>query len=302
MSRRGWWLIGGVAAALVVAGALWLWQSTARSPTPDDAALDYLHALESGDAEAVRATGITVSATALEAFDAATALIEDAEVTTVREGADGASATVEIAFRLEDAGHTAQLVLTPVDGRWTVDDSSGLGTLTADSTIGSDVAIGEITTPAGEAIALLPAGYTVSAAPTSSLSGDSTVEVLPGDDATVAIEAALRPEATAAAQTRLDEHLETCTAPGSEIPEGCGIRIPWGTEFREVTDIRYRIDESPAIALTPTNFTADGGVLVATVSGTGQDGGSRTTTYRTESWTLRGEVSFTAEGIVLSFW
>lgn len=301
MSRRGWWLIGGISALVVIAAGLWFWQSTTRTPTPEEAARGYLHALESGDPEAVAATGISVSATALDAFGAASALIEDAEVTTVREEPDGSSATVEIAFRLEDEPERAQLVLTPVEGRWTVDDS-GLGTLTADSTIGSDVAIGEITTPARETIALLPAGYTVAAAPTALLSGGTAARVLPGDHATAEIDAALRPEATTAAQSRLDEHLEACTTPAAEPPDGCGIRIPWGTEFREVTDIRYRIDESPTIALTPTSFAADGGVLVATVTGTGQDGTARTTTYRTESWTLRGEVSFTAEGIALSAW
>ncbi|MFK0240892.1 hypothetical protein ACIQTX_08520 [Microbacterium sp. NPDC090281] len=299
MSRRRWWLIGGAAGLVVIAAGLWFWQSTTRPPTPEDAALGYLHALESGDADAVAATGITVSATALDAFGSATALIEEAVVTTVRE--DGDSANVDVTFRLDDEKRTAQLTLIPIDGRWTVDES-GLGTLTAQSTIGSDVAIGAATTPVSKEIALLPAAYTVTAAPSALLSGETTVQLLPGAAATAAVDAELRPEATAAAQTQLDEHLETCTAPGSEVPDGCGIRIPWGTEFREVTEIDYRIDESPAITLTPTGFTAQGGVLVATMTGIGQDGAARTVTYRTDSWSLRGEASFTADGLVLSAW
>ncbi|PRB16638.1 hypothetical protein [Microbacterium sp. MYb62] len=301
MSRRAWWLVGGVAGVVVIAAGLWLWQLTMRPPTPEQAARDYLHALESGDADAVTATGIAVTAPALDAFTAATALIEDAAVTAVREDPDATTATVDIAFLLEDERRTAQLTLTPVEGRWTV-DGSGLGTLTVDSTIGSDVGIGEIAMPAREKLALLPATYAIAAAPASLLSGGSTVQVLPGDNAAAAIEAALRPEATAAAQSQLDERLDACTAPAADAPDGCGIRIPWGTEFREVTGIRYRIDAVPTIALTPTGFTAEGGVLVSTVTGTGQDGEARTTTYRTDSWTLRGDVSFTADGIDLSVW
>ncbi len=299
MSRRRWWLIGGAAGLVVIAAGLWFWQSTTRPPTPEDAALGYLHALESGDPDAVAATGITVSATALDAFDSATALIEEPVVTTVRE--DGDSANVDVTFRLDGEKRTAQLKLIPVDGRWTVDES-GLGTLTAQSTIGSDVAIGAVTTPISKEIALLPAAYAVAAAPSALLSGETTVQLLPGAAATAAVNAGLRPEATTAAQTQLDEHLETCTAPGSEVPDGCGIRIPWGTEFREVTEIDYRIDESPTITLTSTGFTAEGGVLVATVTGIGQDGAARTVTYRTDSWSLRGEASFTADGVVLSAW
>lgn len=303
MSRRRRWLIGGGALVVVViAAGLWLWQSWNRSATPEEAALDYLHALESGDPDAVMTTGIAVSATALDAFAAATALIEDAEVTTVHVGdADAASVTVDVSFRLDGQKHNAQLALIPFEGRWSV-DGSGLGTLTADSTIGSDVTIGAAILSVGEANALLPANYTVEAAPSTLLRGEHIVQVLPGADAAVLLDAELRPEATAAAQAQLDEHLTACTAPGTKAPDNCGIRIPWGTQFREVTSISYRIEQSPTIALTPRDFTADGGVLVATVTGTGHDGTALTTNYRTESWTLRGDVSFTADGVVLSVW
>lgn len=301
MSTARRWVIGAAAGIVVIAAGLWLWQSTARTSTPEEAALDYLHALESGDTDAVVATGVVVSATALDAFEAATALIEDAEVTNIREDADGASAAVEISFALEGEKQNAQLVLGIVDGRWSV-DSTGLGALTAESTIGTDVAIGDTTMPAGKSVPLLPATYTVTAAPTTLLEGDSSVQVLPGAEVTTAVDAAVRPEATAAAQTELDELLETCTALAAEVPDGCGIRIPWGTEFRDVADIRFRIDTSPAISLSPTGFTAADGVLVATVTGTGQNGEARTTTYRTENWSLRGDVSFTGDGIELSAW
>lgn len=301
MRRSLGWVIVGTGGIVLVAAAVWFWLSATRSPTPEEAALGYLHALESGDPDTVAATGVPASAETLAAFDAATATIEDAEVKAVSEDSDGASVAVDVAFRLADERRGARLTLTTVDGRWTV-DGSGLGALTADTSIGSDIAIGDITAPVRKPILLLPATYTVTPAPAALLAGESTVVVLPGADATTTIEATVRPEATAVAQRRLDAHLESCTARGSELPDGCGIRIPWGTEFREVSDVRYRIEKPPTLTLNPTTFTADGGVLVATVTGTGQDGSPRTTTYRTDSWSLRGDVTFTADGLVLSAW
>lgn len=302
MSRRGWWLAGGGAAIVLIAAGLWLWQSTSRTPTAEEAAASYLQALESGDPSAVEATGVDASPVALEAFAAATALIEDAEVTSDPGDHSGAeTATVEIAFRLDGENHDAELTLTPEGGRWTV-DTSGFGSATATSTVGAFVSVGEAVLPAGERTALLPAAYAVDAAPTSLLDGRSPLLVLPGEETEFAVEATLRPEATAAAQKALDAHLTTCTAPGSTPPEGCGIRIPWGTEFRSASEFRYRVEQLPAITLDGTGFHADAGVLISTVTGIGQDGAERTTTYRTDSWSLRGELSFTAEDLVLTVW
>ncbi|WP_223626176.1 hypothetical protein [Microbacterium sp. EST19A] len=301
MSRRRWWLIGGGTAVVIaaVAGVL-IWQAASRPATAEEAATAYLRALESGDAAAVEATGIPVASTALDAFADAAELIEDAEVSAVDENDDG-STTADVAFNLGGEERTAQLTLSNDDGRWTV-DSSALGTTTATATIGAFVGIGDATFPVGEGVGLLPAGYTVSAAPASLLDGESTVLVLPGEPADVALEVALRPEATDAAQKQLDAHLDACTAPAKATPEGCGIRIPWGTEFRAVTEMRFRIEQAPVVTLTATGFSADGGVLVATVTGTGQDGAERTTTYRTDSWSVRGDIAFTADGLELTAW
>ena len=300
MSRRRWVLIGGATLLVVLAAAAWLWLATNRPSTPDAAARAYLHALESGDADAVQATGIDVSPTAIAAFVDATAHIGNAEVRARQTDADDTAATVEVSFRLDGRRHDASLRLISRDGRWVV-DGSGLGTLTVESSIGSAVAIGATTAPVRTVLPLLPAAYAVTAAPTGLLVGESAVVVLPGDETTVTIDAAVRPEATAVAQEQLDEHLETCTVPAGAVPEGCGIRIPWGTEFREISEVRYRIETSPVIALTPEGFSADGGALVATVTGTAQDGAARTITYRTDSWTVRGDVSYTADGLVLSY-
>lgn len=285
-----------VAAAVV--GVL-IWQAASRPATAEETASSYLHALASGDAAAVEATGIEVSDAALDAFAEASEFIEGAQVAAVDES-DGV-ATADVEFRLGGEERSAQLTLTTIDGRWTV-KASALGTMTATTTIGSFVEIGDQTFPAEERVDLLPAEYTVSAAPTSLVAGESPMLLLPGESADVALEASLRPEATDAAQEQLDAHLDACTAPAQTVPEGCGIRIPWGTEFRAVTDIRFRAEQLPVLTLTATGFSADGGVLVATVTGTGQDGSARTTTYRTESWSVRGDIAFTADGMELTAW
>ncbi|MFB8189926.1 hypothetical protein ACFC14_11410 [Microbacterium sp. NPDC055988] len=307
MSRRRWWLIGSVAGvvAAVVTG-VWILQATSRPATAQEAAVAYLRALESGDPAAVEKTGAVVSPETLEAFSGATALVEDAEVTSVT-GDDsapigGATAVAEISFRLADEEHTAEVTLSPIDGRWVVDDS-GRGSVSATPSVGTFVAVGEQILPAGEATALLPATYTVTAAPVALLNGEKSVTVLPGDETAVDVDVSVRAEAAGAAQKQLDEHLATCTEPGAAAPpDGCGIRIPWGTEFRAVTDIRYRVEELPTTTLSTTVFSAEGGILIATVTGTGQDGEKREATYRTDTWAVRGDVSFTADDVVLTAW
>ena len=130
-----------------------------------------------------------------------------------------------------------------------------------------------------------------------------------GDDARIASGHATEearsltgPEVLERAQQRLDEHLEECTEPAAEVPASCGIAIPWAADFVSVTGIRYRIEQSPALTLTPPTFRADGGILVATVTGAGVDGATTTLTYRTENWMLRGDVDVTATDVTLSPW
>lgn len=100
----------------------------------------------------------------------------------------------------------------------------------------------------------------------------------------------------------LEKHLEGCAAEaavGGSVPEGCGIRIPWGTEFAQVDEARFRIDRMPVLEIAEDDFVARDGVLVATVTGTGQDGAERTETYRTETWSVRGDIIVTGEQIDL---
>lgn len=107
------------------------------------------------------------------------------------------------------------------------------------------------------------------------------------------------------AQAELDEHLEQCVAAGAPngvVPEACGIRIPWGTEFAAVSDARFRIERMPEVTLTDDGFVAQGGELIATVTGTGQDGAPRTETYRTQNWSVRGDAERTRTGVDITVW
>lgn len=302
MTRRVRWTLIAVLAAVVAGGAVLALTMANRPASARDAALDYLQALASGAAAEVRASGIEASEDALAAFEGATALIEDAQVTEVEENGDTAAATVS--FRLDGDAHEATLPLSHRDGRWVV-GTAALGTLSAETEPGAFVAVGDAVFAVGDEQMLLPARYPVSAAPAALLSGEAAVDILPGESTSVAVEAQLRAEATDAAQKLLDDHLTGCAAEKPQDgtpPAGCGIRIPWGTEFAAVDGIRFRIEQLPDVELSATSFRADGGVLVATVTGTGQDGAPRTTTYRTDSWSVRGDVAFTADGVELSVW
>lgn len=107
------------------------------------------------------------------------------------------------------------------------------------------------------------------------------------------------------AQQTLEAQLEECAGEvvvGGAVPEGCGIRIPWGTEFAAVDETRFRIERMPLLELADGDFVARGGVLVATVTGTGQDGAARTETYRTESWSVRGDVVVSDAEVDLDIW
>ncbi|MCM3779441.1 hypothetical protein [Microbacterium hydrocarbonoxydans] len=109
----------------------------------------------------------------------------------------------------------------------------------------------------------------------------------------------------ASAQAEVDEHLEQCAAAGAPdgvMPEACGIRIPWGTEFAAVSDARFRIERMPEVSLTDDGFVAQGGELIATVTGTGQDGAPRTETYRTQNWSVRGDAERTRTGVDITVW
>lgn len=297
---RAWLLVAAVAVLLVVAGIV-VSQSGSQTDSADDAAHTYLRALESGQASAVEATGIDVSDEALRAFDGADSVVADATVISVEE--TGSRATARVSFVLGGTERDADLTLVREDGRW-VPDHSGLSEVTFSQTLGTAVTIGETVLDTADPLSLVPAVYSVATAPAAYLSGSVDVVALPGTSDDVDLEASLRPEATDAAQRRLDTILEECTAETAIPADGCGIRIPWGTEFRTVDDVAFRIEAMPSVTLADdgASFTASGGQLAATLTGTARDGGARTTTYRSENWAVRGDISFAGNEMTLTVW
>lgn len=299
-ARRAWIGVAAIAAVALIGAGLWLWLAGSRPSTPEDAAASFLRALEAGDAGAVQAGGLRVTESAVDALAGAEDLIDHAEVGRVE--IDGDRATAAVSFRLGGDQHAATLRLLSTNGRWAVDASS-LGSLAATTTVGSFVGIGKAVVESGDHLALLPAVYAVEALPADLLSGGTTTTVLPGEAAEVTIDPQLRESATAAAQAQLDEHLESCTAgTGEQLPARCGIRIPWGADLASVTGSRFRIEQLPTLSLDPAGFHAGGGILVATLTGPALDGAERSFTYRTDAWSVRGEVAFTAEELQLVVW
>lgn len=295
MKRRTWWIVAG-AAACVVAIAVLAWLLVPRTATAEDQALAYLHAVADGDLDAVHAAGVKVPGPAASAFLAAVDHISEVSVESVDPGV--ATTIVGVSYLLGDERFETDIAMRSERERWVPDVSTALGSVRIETA----AAIGDAVVPAGEEVQLLPAEYDVAAAPSQFLDGSAVIRVAAGSTQEVALEAALRPEATEIAQEQLDEHLAACTQPAAEVPSSCGITIPWAADFASVSDIRYRIEEAPVLALTPSTFRADDGVLVATVDGTALDGAEKTFSYRTGNWMLRGDVSFTADDIVLSVW
>ena len=105
------------------------------------------------------------------------------------------------------------------------------------------------------------------------------------------------------AQQALESQLTICaqsTAPAA--PPHCGIRIPWGTDFSAVSSMRFRIEKMPSIAIDGDTFSAEGGALVATITGTGVDGTARTETYRTDDWAVRGDLVTEGDEVEVAIW
>lgn len=300
-ARARVWLVVATVTVLLVAASIVVWQSRSHTVSADDAAHAYLRALESGESSAVEATGVDVSDEALQAFDGADSVVTDAAVISVEE--TGSSATARVSFVLGGTEHDAELTLVRSDGRW-VPDRSGLAEVTASQTLGTAVAIGDTVLDTADAITLVPAVYDVSVVPAAYLSGSVDVVALPGAIDRVDVEASLRPEAADAAQQRLDAILEDCASETAIPVDGCGIRIPWGTDFGSVDDAAFRIEAMPSIVLAEdgASFTASGGELVATLTGTDRDGNARTTTYRSENWAVRGDVTFDGNEMTLTVW
>ena len=151
-------------------------------------------------------------------------------------------------------------------------------------------------------LALLPAEYVVAAAPPGILEGSADVAVVPGAPGSVSLTAALAPEATERVQEQLDAYADTCAAPATAVPDDCGIVVPWAADLASLENISFRIEQHPALTLSPDarSFDATGGVLVATAHGVTREGAAASVTYRTDDWALRGSVQLEGDRVVLS--
>lgn len=127
--------------------------------------------------------------------------------------------------------------------------------------------------------------------------GDATPSASPTPSASTAAD-----DVQAVAQAALDAYVDECTQSAAAVPADCGLRVPWAADLATLERIDYRIEEYPAIVLSPDDptFAAPGGVVVATATGTTSDGETARFTYRDDDWTLRGFVARDGDELVLS--
>lgn len=305
MKRRGL-IIGASTAVVVLIGAgVAAWVLT-RPPTAESAAQRYLDALAAGDFATISDMldptksdddfAFLGDAFAGAAYGTAPRIEEINPDSTA--GMTGVRASIELA----GARQTIFFALALENGRWML-SADFLASVEVTSTVGDSVWVGDALAPVGS-IALLPAVYPIGPAPRGILTGE--VEVAIENDNTetppVAIDAQLRPDANALAQARFDGYLDECTVPATSLPEVCGIRVPWAADLASLDGLAYRIDQRPAIALSPADgtFAATGGILVATAKGTTHAGSPGEFTYRADDWALYGSVSFTGDEMLLA--
>lgn len=302
-----WLVAGAVVVAVVVAGGAW-WFLT-RPPSAEDAARAYLGALADGDFPAV--TGLladplpTEQADAIEAaFDGAEGYITEPRIEQLDAGDAG---TTSVRAQVDVAGESRALTfdLESSSGRWLV-AGEYLATLRVETAlggapVGDSAWVGGALVPTGTDLAILPAVYGVESAPRVILEGSATAAVSNDEPTTIALEAALTPAATSAAQEQLDAYADECAAAADAVPAHCGLRVPWAADLRALESIAFRVDERPVVTLAEdgTGFDATGGVIVATATGTTRSGDPGEFTYRADDWALRGSVRFEGDEMVL---
>ncbi|TQJ31674.1 hypothetical protein [Microbacterium sp. SLBN-146] len=298
MKRRA--VIGvaaGIVAVAAAAGAVAAWMVT-RPESAEDAAGRYLAALADGDVAAVERFLPDASDTEhlSAAFAGATGYIEDYDY-TVGEVRDGAQ-RVEANVRLGGERRTLGFVLARADDGWELDVDE-LGSLEVSTTLGDAVRVGDAVTALS--VRLLPAVYPVEPMPVGILAGGSEVAVTSPDSVALSLEPTLTPEATALAQRQLDAYAAGCAEATDAVPDDCGLRVPWAADLARLDAIAFRIEAPPVVALAPDgqSFAATGGVIAATASGVGRDGGAASFTYRADDWALRGTVEFASDAMAL---
>lgn len=312
---------------LIAGGALTLWLLS-RPTGPEATAAAYLSALERGDGPAASALSDQRAANmppvAFDALAGASEWITDASVGSV--ALDGTDASAKVSFTLSGSTHDATIGLSNASGAWLVTVAPAVAVV-AKSTLGAGIVVGGggasgasgspgtagagsagIAVPFDESgsvtIGLLPAVYEVSAAPAGLLEGAASVVAIGPGIIEIALEPVLGEAATAAAQTQFTAYLAACTAPTTTVPSACGIRVPWAADLATLSGLKFRIDVAPALMLAPdgSGFAATGGTLIATATGTTDEGTEASFTYRDTEWALRGGVAFTLDELVLEVW
>ena len=292
--------ISAGAAALVAIGGI-VWIAANGPPPPEEGAEPYLAALSTGDysqVEALLADDVEIDDETKAAFSNAVSYIEDYtfEVVPDASGAIGVKADVTL------GGEPGVVFfgLWQQGGEWRV-NADFLGTVQAETTRGDSAVVGGVVVPASDPLAVFPAVYLVTAAPSYLLSGSTEVAVTNESPTEVQITAELTDAASVRALEVLDEYAVACTVAATSVPENCGFRIPWAAQLATLDSVAFRIEEHPVVTLdaAASTFTATGGVVVATVTGTPRDGADASITYRIDNWILRGLYRFAGDEMLL---
>lgn len=291
-------IVAGAAAVAIAAGAV-AWWLLSRPPGPDAAARAFLDALADSDAAAAVALLEAPPDGLEDAYAGASAVISAPVVESV-DAADGSTARAEVVFTLDDEEFTASFGLVQTAAGWRV-AADALAAITATTTLGDSVRIGQALAMTTASARVLPAVYPVTAAPAGLLGGEATVVALPGQTVEASVEASLSPEATTIAQQQLDVYASACAAATTGVPDDCGLRVPWAADLATLGSIAFRIDAPPVLAISADarSFAATGGIIVATATGTTRAGSTASFTYRADDWALRGTIAFTGDEMVL---
>lgn len=256
-----------------------------------DAAQQYLRALETGDLDTIHAmmadlpVGPAQRATIDDAFTGASGHISSARIDDI--GPDGGvRATAQLG-----GSPTTVFFMMANSGRLSGDV---LGTLTVHPSIGDAVRIGDATVLSGATVSLLPAVYPVTALPNDILDGSRSVAVSNDAPNTAELDVSLSPHAVEAVAPQLNAYEDGCAAATDAVPAHCGLRVPWAADLRTLKSLAFHIDKRPVLALADdaASFAATAGRITATARGQGWDGTSRTVTYGTDEWALRGRLVF----------
>lgn len=293
--RRGRVLaVLGAAAALAGIAGITVWALT-RPPSIEDAAQAYLDALGDGDLPAIQAMradrlGPDEEDALAAAFDAAAGYLTGGEVLEADQ-----QGSVVASGALGDGEVSLAFTMVEREGTWMLDTTS-LTSLRVHSPLGDAAWVGGALVSLDTDVLLLPAVYDVAPAPRGILEGTQAV-VVAAEGAAVTLEPELAATATVQAQAQLDAYAQGCAASAPEVPAHCGLRVPWAADLASLDEVAFRVDAYPTVTLdlSDASFAATGGVIVVTATGPAREGGRGSFTYRSDDWSMYGEVTFAGD-------